>query len=48
MDGPRRIDEQNVGYLVLGPPGLNQRIASILRDRFGQAEPFVICWPARR
>lgn len=48
MDGQRRVEEDNVGYLVVGPPGLQGPMEAMIRQRFQQTEPFVVTWPVGR
>ncbi len=48
MDGSQRVDEENVGYLVVGPPGLADPLEALIRRQFQQSEPFVISWSAER
>jgi hypothetical protein len=48
MDGDRRVDEENVGYLVAGPPHLQAGIEDLIRREFDQAEPFVVYWATQR
>jgi hypothetical protein len=48
MDGDRRVDEENVGYLVAGPPRLEAGIEDLIHREFHQIEPFVVQWPIQR